>query len=83
MGAPPIPKSAETIEGALADLAGAVEAAIQMAMETPDAEVSESMFFLFVAAAQWRNSGFEFDAAQEVAENILNSRSRAREKHNK
>lgn len=69
--APPFPTltPASTVEGALADLAGAVQIVAALLIEE-NAPGSYMSFTLFAALRQWQDSGFAQDAAQRVAEEI-------------
>lgn len=71
MAIPQLPP-AETIEDALADLAGAVQAVVQLEIEDHRGQPHSRGFLLLAAALQqWQATGFAVDDANEVANDTL------------
>lgn len=69
---PDITQPSTTIDGALADLAGAVSVAIEFEVNQRRDEVASVGFTVLVAAyAQWKKSGFVAREAEEVSKAIL------------
>ena len=71
---PPIPSSSPTIEGVLADLAGAALAAWHIEIEqNPNKACSESWLIIAIALKQFENAGFVLKDSYKIADNIIDS----------
>lgn len=78
---PPIPSASTTVEKALANLAGAVDAVLTIFVEEHGDEFPPLEFvMLLVAMTQWRNSGFMVDEAGAISAMILSARETSRAK---
>lgn len=72
---PPIPllDPGDTPEEALALLAGAIDAAITLYLNSPssDQQASDEWMTILVAFKQYQDAGFEIEAMEKIRDNIL------------